>query len=431
MSAFRGWIVVLGASLVPAALWLASPADLKFAGTAPALRSLANLAAIIGTATFAVTMIVSARIGVVERVLGGFDQMYRIHRRLGYAVPVLLVVHAGLVASATATKSLQAVLNLFLPVGGWNVFLGVLALVGLVAVVLIQVLRGLRHETFVRVHRLVGIAFVLGSLHMVLLPSTMALPPLLIVYLFGLVLAGIAAFAYRSVLGRYLVRRYRYQIEQVNPLGPAAVELVLSPIGGAMAWKSGQFAFVTILDGGMPREAHPFSITSAPDDPRLRFVVKALGDFTTRLVELRPGGVALVEGPYGDFRFTDAGSLRQVWIAGGIGVTPFLGWARTLDDPRYAIDLYYCTERADDAFVQDALFELADANPRLRVIPIRKVSLGHIDIADLQGVSGDLARQDIFLCGPLAMVNSLRRQLHERGVPSGQIHFEDFAVLSV
>ena len=227
MSRYRGWIIVLGLSLVPAALWASSTADVRFGAPAPALRSLANLAAVTGTTMFAVTMILAARSRRMERALGGFDAMYRIHRGLGYGVPVLLAVHATLVVSAKATTSPSGALLLLSPAAGWNVFLGVLALVGLVAVVLVQVLRRLRHETFLKVHRLVGAAFVLGTLHMALLPSTRALPPLLIVYLAGLVVAGTAAFAYRSLLGRYLVRRHRYRIDQVSPLGPAAVELVL------------------------------------------------------------------------------------------------------------------------------------------------------------------------------------------------------------
>lgn len=420
-----------GVVLVPAALWLGT-ADLgtRFGSPAAALKSLANLSALTGTAVFAATIVLAARIGAVERLMGGFDRMYRIHRVLGYTVPIVLVAHAVLVASSKATSSVQSGLVLFFPAAGWSVFVGVIALVGVVAILLVPLLRSLRHETFVRVHRLIGVMFLLGIAHVLLVPATWALPPLLVAYLLGLLLAGVVAFAFRSVVGRYAVRRHHYRIEQVNALGPSAVELVLSPLEGAMRWHSGQFAFITILDDQMPREAHPFSITSAPNDPRLRFVVKALGDYTARLLDLRADGVALVEGPYGGFRFDDVASLRQIWIAGGVGVTPFLGMARTLDDPRYDIDLYYCTESADDAFVQDELFGLGNANPRLRVIPIRRASLGHITVEDIGAASGDLVTQDIFICGPRVMVHNLRHQLLQRGVPSAQIHFEDFAVMS-
>ena len=85
---FLGWIVVAGMVLLPAALWLSAGAlGTRFSHPAAALKSLANLSALTGTAIFAVSMILAARIKLVERVMGGFDQMYRIHRLLGYTVP--------------------------------------------------------------------------------------------------------------------------------------------------------------------------------------------------------------------------------------------------------------------------------------------------------------------------------------------------------
>src|SRR5207245_678640 len=99
--------------------------------------------------------------------------------------------------------------------------------------------------------------------------------------------AGALAFVYRSILGHFIVRRSCYQIEQVNRLGLSAVELVLTPLGAALTFRPGQFVFVAIVDDLLPREAHPFSITSAPSDTRLRLVVKALGDYTARLLALR------------------------------------------------------------------------------------------------------------------------------------------------
>ena len=428
---FLGWIVVAGMVLLPAALWLSAGAlGTRFSHPAAVLKSLANLSALTGTAIFAVSMILAARIKLVERVMGGFDQMYRIHRLLGYTVPLLLVGHALLVTSSKAVISLAAGLVLFTPAAGWGVFLGVIALTGLITALLLPRLRNLKHETFVLVHRSIGVMFLLSSLHVILVPVTWTLPPLLIAYLLGLVVAGALAFVYRSILGRFMVRRYRYRIEQVNRLGPSAVELVLSPVEVAMTCRPGQFVFATIVDDLLPREAHPFSITSPPYDPQLRLIVKALGDYTARLLDLRAGGVALLEGPYGGFPYTGVGNPCQIWIAGGIGVTPFLGMARSLGSAPYEIDFYYCTERAEDAFFLDELFEMSDRSPRFRVIPIRRASLGHITADDIQAASGELVKQDIFICGPPVMIHNLRQQLVARGVPPSQIHSEDFSVIS-
>jgi ferredoxin-NADP reductase len=114
-----------------------------------------------------------------------------------------------------------------------------------------------------------------------------------------------------------------------------------------------------------------------------------------------------------------------------VGVTPFLSMARSLDGKPYDIDFYYCTERADDAFFLDELFALADRSPRFRVIPIRRDSLGFITAEDIRAASGDPVKQDIFICGPPVMIASLRQQFAARGVPASQIHYEDFAVMSV
>ena len=421
-----------GSVLIPAAVWL-STADLdaRFGDPASALKGLANLSALTGTAAFAVIMIVGARTHLVEQLMGGFDQMYTIHYWLGYFVPLLLACHALFVISSKALTSLYDGLILLTPGAGWGVFLGVIALAGLIIALILPLLRQLKHETFVIVHRTVGAMFILGSLHVVLVPITWTLPPILVAYLLALMVTGISAFIYRSILGRFLIRRLRYGVTQVHKLGTSAVELVLSPLEKPLLFLPGQFVFVTIVDGLLPNEAHPISIASGSSESDVRLVVKALGDYTARLLDVRPGGIALLEGPYGRFSYTGVGNQRQIWIAGGIGVTPFLSMARSLGSEPYEIDFYYCTEQADEAFFLDELFGIGEQNPRFRVVPIRRISLGHITADDIQGVSSDMVDKDIFIAGPPIMIDNLRKQFLKRGVPSSRIHFEDFSVMSI
>lgn len=73
--------------------------------------------------------------------------------------------------------------------------------------------------------------------------------------------------------------------------------------------------------------AHPYTIASGrwEETSRITFVVKDLGDHTHRLHEqLRVEQAVRVEGPYGCFTFDD-GRVHQIWIGGGIGVTPSSG----------------------------------------------------------------------------------------------------------
>jgi ferredoxin-NADP reductase len=73
---------------------------------------------------------------------------------------------------------------------------------------------------------------------------------------------------------------------------------------------------------------------------------------------------------------------------------------------------------------------VADRNPRVRVIPIRKVDLGRLSADDIEAASRDLPEKDILICGPPAMIRNLTRQLRARGVPRARIHYEDFNFLS-
>jgi predicted ferric reductase len=183
--------------------------------------------------------------------------------------------------------------------------------------------------------------------------------------------------------------------------------------------------YATFHQSGIPLESHPFTITSAPGADSLRLAVKRLGDFTGSVMTLRPGSRAQLEGPFGRFCLTPDRVHSQTWIAGGIGITPFLSWARSLDEP-IAADLYYCTPAAEHAHFLDELFDIADRYPSFRVIPIRKTSLGHLSVSDIEAVNPNLSHGHIFICGPPALVENLRTGFVTNGMLPGRIHSETF-----
>ena len=132
----------------------------------------------------------------------------------------------------------------------------------------------------------------------------------------------------------------------------------MTPVARPLEFQSGQFLYATFQQDGIPHESHPFTISSAPGR-ELRIAVKRFGDFTSLLMQLRPGARAQLEGPFGSFRLIGDPAHTQTWIAGGIGITPFLSWARSLDHP-IPIDLYYCTPGAEQAHFLAELFDIAD-----------------------------------------------------------------------
>ena len=413
--------VIAAMVLSPLLPWLmAGSVEDRFSG-AETLKSVANLAALFGIAAWAVTLVLAGRIRPVERAVGGVENLYSLHRRVGVLVVVLATTHVVFLTLHAGSNAL----DLYLPAAGPSVFTGVIAFVLLIGFVVTSIAGRLGYQRFVLLQRLLGVAFLVGAFHSFAVHGTMDSAPGLTIYLGCLTAAGVASLGYRLIGGRLGVGRYDYRVAEVRHLDDDAVEITLVPVGRGLDFRAGQFVYATFQQSGIPRESHPFTISSAPDAPSVRLAVKRLGDFTASMMTLRPGSRAQLEGPFGGFCLRPNPVHSQTWIAGGIGITPFLSWARSLNGP-IAADLYYCTPGAEHAHFLDELFDIADRHPTFRVIPIRKTSLGHLSVSDIEGVNPNLSRGQIFICGPPAMVEILTTGFVSKGILPRRIHSEKF-----
>jgi predicted ferric reductase len=449
---YRGPAVLAAIVLVPVILWLtAAPLEDRFVDTRTTLISLAVVCALAGVTSFAMNLVLGARLKLIDSFFGGLDRMYRTHRINGRVAFLLILTHAVLIVASRATIDAGDALGILTGREGWTVMYGVIALVALAVGIYLTLYVRLNHELFVYVQRSFGVIFLLASLHVFRTPGTKALSPALTYFMFAVAGAGIVAWLYRSIFGDSLVRKLEYRVSNVNRLDQSVTELTLTPEDKPLNFTPGQFAFITLYSremdkifhpfdvvyeggdavftvrsGAVRRQAHPFSITSSPDDRDLKVAVKALGDFTRALRAVEHGAFATVEGPYGAFCHIKIPNRRQIWVAGGIGITPFLSMARSMRGTEFEIDFFYAMETGDEGYFLDELFELADQNPRMKVIPIRRDRLGFMTADDIEGVTKDLRDKDILICGPPPMIDGLTAQLVAKGVPRNQIHFEKF-----
>ena len=414
------WLALTAVVLFPALPWLLEGSlEDRFSGLAM-LKSVANLAALFGIAAWAANLVLASRIRPVERAVGGLEQLYGLHRRGGVLVVVLAATHALFLTLHAGGDAL----DLYLPSAGWSTFSGVITLLLLIGFVVTSLVGRLSYQTFLLVQRLLGAAFVLGAFHTFAVRGTAASSLTLAIYLACLTAVGVTSLGYRVIGGRLGVGRHPYRVDEVRRLDEDAVEIVMAPVARPMAFQAGQFLYATFHQDGIPRESHPFTIASAPGSA-LRIVVKRFGDFTSLVMNLRPGARAQLEGPFGSFCLSDDPVHTQTWIAGGVGITPFLSWARSLDHS-IPIDLYYCTPGAEQAHFLDVLYEIADRYPRFRVIPIRKSSLGRLSIEDIAAVNPNLSNGQVFVCGPQVMIDNMRTGFTARGTPPDRIHSENF-----
>ena len=448
----RGPLLLAALCAVPVVLWLSSVSlDERFRGTYASLTSVAVLLAVAGTTAFALNFVLGARLRVVEALFGGLERMYRAHRLNGELAFALLLGHVVLVLAGRWTISPDAALRLLGPGAGWTVFAGVLAFAATTVALVLTLFARLGHEIFVYVQRAFGVAFLVASYHVFTTGGTVGQSTALTAYLAAVSTLGVAAFLYRSVLGNVLVRRRRYRVVAVNRLDEFVTEIVMEPVGEPLAYRPGQFVFVSfrslglsaalrpfelslqrqvfaIRAGEIADQFHPFSITSAPGEPALRITVKAVGDYTRALRRLEAGAEAVVEGPYGSFTPESFPNRRQIWAAGGIGVTPFLGMARSLrPEDGVSVDFYYCVERAEEAHFLPELETIASGREDFRVTLVARDPDGLLTARRLAEEHPDLAAADVLVCGPPGMIESLRAQLAAEGLSPERFHAEEFS----
>ncbi len=376
----------------------------------------------------------------VEEWFDGIDRAAIWHRRVAIAGLILLAPHILLSSSPHGT-------TLGGPLGAIGA-IGLLTLVvwaivprwqSVVPAPLRGVIRTARDAPGVRdirrilggyerwrlVHRTTGLFVTAGFVHGVLDGTPFHHMPVLRWSYVAVGAVGVVFYVYRELLARFFLSLHDYQVEAVRAIDRSLVEVALRPIGRSVDFVPGQFAMVYFeAKDGWHR--HPFTISSAPDENVLRVTVKALGDYTARLQELiEPGMPAVVGGPHGRFSHWK-GTDQQVWIAGGVGVAPFLSWLRALTGQLpHRVDFYYSADGAPP--FADEIRAIADRNPSLHAHLIDTSVDGRLTTERvLSAAAGDPRRLSVFMCGPQGMLRTFQTQLRRAGVPRRQIHREYF-----
>jgi predicted ferric reductase len=377
----------------------------------------------------------------VEEWFDGIDRAAIWHRRMAITGLVLLAAHIPLSSSPIRSR--------------WGGQLGAIGAWGMVGLALwailprwqsvvprplrgsvrtlkdAPVLRDVRkifggYDRWRQVHRLTGLLVAAAFFHGLLDGSPFPKSPVLRWSYVVIGATGLGFYVYRELLSRWFRSLHDYEVDTITPAGDGLVEIALRPIGRPVSFVPGQFALVYIeAKDGWHR--HPFTIASAPSEDVLRVTVKALGDYTSSLRELlEPGMPAVIGGPHGRFNHAK-GTKDQVWIAGGVGVAPFLSWMRALPDhpPPGAVDLYYAFTGV--APFADELAALAASSGNVRVHLVDSAVDGRLTadriIEETTAPPGSLS---VFLCGPEPMLRDLQSGLRARGVRAGHIHREYF-----
>ena len=424
-----GILAILILVLVPFGRWLfIEPINYRFFNFIATMTSIGQVLGIIGFSLFSINLILSVRLKIVERFFYGLNNIYNFHHKIGALSFVFLLFHPLCLVFSYLSVSLKSAADFFIPFNNIPVTYGSLALIIMTILIVLTFYIKLKYHTWKFSHKFMVLAFIFVLLHLVYIPSDISRDGFLRVYLLVLGLIGLGFGFYQAFLRKLFNFNLVYNLKKINILNSQVVELELEPRTRRLKFSPGQFIFIRFLSGSISTESHPFSISSGSSTDNLQIVVKSLGDFTDKLKNLQTGLPVSIEGPYGKFSHLNILNKNQVWVAGGVGITPFLSMARSLTDDSYHIDLYYCTNKPEEAVLMAELKEI-EANGKIRIIPWYSSEKGYLSAKIISELSPDIQNKDILLCGPAPLMFDLKEQLLKLDIKRKNIHFENFQLL--
>jgi predicted ferric reductase len=182
-------------------IWLLmAPLSTRFADTQTALLSLGRISGLVGLALYALSLVLHVRIRFLNKIGIDNQAICRLHHDFGSWALILLLIHPLALALRYATVNLYVAAKFLVPLDNFTNFLGLLALLIMIAAILVTYYYKNNHTFWLWIHRSMLVAYVASFVHLLLVTSDTSTSPALKYYLVFLMAAGIIAFAYQRLI---------------------------------------------------------------------------------------------------------------------------------------------------------------------------------------------------------------------------------------
>lgn len=413
--------VIFSVILITIIMWAM---DVDFDAFAPFyLRYIGLLLAAVGLVFLFFQFVFVSRIKFIETGFG-LDQMLRWHRLFGRLGLVSVFMHALLIIYYRLSVFGDTFFDLY-------ILVGLLALVGFITTGALasQYRRiGLAYETWRNIHLVNYLLFPFVLIH-VFYHTPPSSPLYYLWMLLGLLFPLLIIYRLVRII---TIKRNPYEVVEVKQESEKIWSLYFK--GKGLNYMPGQFLFVQLLRNGNLSSSHPFTISNSPTRRDLSITPKVLGDFTLSIKDTKVGDRAYIDAPYGVFSFLNYPRRELVFIAGGIGITPFISMLRYIYDQNLdqKVTLFWVNRSENNLCFTDELKKMEADLEGFRTVLVMSDQPGWVgEKGRLNGQYireslGSLEEKEFFICGPPAMSDDLNRELQELGVPHSKIHRELF-----
>ena len=385
------------------------------------LPVMGEAAGVIALVFIVLSLILMLRLPVIANFSGGLEAMYSLHRGFGITGYGFALLHPLLLSWEAGWDVMTMQGKDFGFRSGWT---GVLIFMVVLFCTFILKTRG--YSIWRRLHTMAMAAFVVMAWHVISYQGD--LPLVGKIGLDALLVLGLVV----PVLRTFLVDRgwfsKAFVVESVGHPVKDVIDMQLRPRGGVFPIKSGQFVFARFNSGEGYQGCghfHPFTASSVAKEGGLRLSIKSSGMCTQAMQSIKPGLSVDLQGPFGEL-FQHVRRDTEVWIAGGIGITPFLARMRELDDAHVPVQLFYFFDSLKNAPYLSEFQSIAPTKSVLTFYPIMTRGDRNMMPSVFDATLPPWNDKHYVLCGSDGFTNAIRDYLAAHGVKPASILQERF-----
>lgn len=432
--AAAGWI----STAFAVTLYLADGGLHSFSSVGTMLNAAGIVAGLVATNAMLLMLLLAARVPLIDNTIGQV-KANEWHRDLGNLVVCGVFAHAGLLLAGYAYSARESVIAMFaeLWAGSFDFVLAVAGLVLLIVIAVTSIAAARRHfayEVWHAIHLLSYLAVGVSIPHMFSMGSMLLPGQWQRIYWATLLVAvGFALTWWRVITPIYRSLRHNLRVANITRISADTYNIAFSGRDlDKLDARAGQYFNWRFFAKGIWAQAHPLSLSAAPDGRSLRVTARVAGKGTASMVKAPIGTRVAVAGPYGVF--TDAARTRDalVLVGAGTGVAPIRALLESTTAPPQRTTVILRASNPDEVLLLDEFY---------RVCRQRGVTL-HVMVGprhDGRWVPASYARHtlttlvpyakqaDVFVCGPDAFIEKVLEEARTAGLTDEQLHEERFS----
>lgn len=377
----------------------------------------------------------------IERLFG-LDKLSHIHHLNGLFSLTFIILHPLLILlgySLTAHVSLvkQFVDFFYSYPDVWQAMVAVIVFVVIICFSIYIVRRKLKYETWYFIHLLTYVAVFLAWGHQLQNGEDFLSNQTFVLYWYALYIFVLGNHVvFRFVMPWLNFFRFQFSVSRVVRESPHANSVYISGKNiGNFNIKPGQFMIFRFLQKSFWWQTHPFSLSMPNSGTEIRITPKSVGDYTSMIPLLKKGTPVVIDGPFGTFTQSSDTPSKILLIAGGIGITPIRSLIEEMAKEKKDVVLLYLNRTNSEIVFRKELDDIAGRYKSVKIFYIltgekqkNKLLEGRIDKEKILTLVPGYLDREVYLCGPKAMMKSLRSLLLGFGIQDKRIHFEKFSL---